>query len=204
MAAKRARTYRSGPHKGEPKPPPRIKGTYRRKPKPAPQPPLPEGAPPRRGRPTSYSKEFADFICDTYGAGTTPITILCRDDERFPTHDTLDTWCEKHEYIFAKLQRADRKFAKNLAEHTVVLADSAFGDVLGTDKYGRPIVNNEIVARSKIRIGVRQWLASRMDAGRWGDRSSHAITGADGGPVLSFVDLVKLSTAARKPEGDGS
>jgi len=201
MAAKPKRKY-------TPRRPPEViaaaemdKRRYVRKPKRA---PTPEGVELPVGRPTSYTKEAADFVCDVYETGTTPLTVLCRERADLPTYPTIVAWQEKHEYFFSRLQRAERQFARNLAEHTVVLADAAFGDVLGTDKYGRPIVNNEIVARSKLKIGVRQWLASRMDAGRWGDRSSHAITGADGGPVLSFVDLVKLSTAARKPEGDGS
>ena len=39
------------------------------------------------------------------------------------------------------------------------------------------------IRRSQLRIATRQWLLSRMQPERWGDRVQQTITGAAGGPV---------------------
>jgi hypothetical protein len=48
------------------------------------------------------------------------------------------------------------------------------------------------VNRARLRVDTRKWLMSKIAPKRFGDKRSHELTGANGGPIQT-VDLTNLS-----------
>jgi hypothetical protein len=60
----------------------------------------------------------------------------------------------------------------------------------------------EFVARSRLRVDSRKWLAARMAPTKYGDKITQEHTGADGGAIKSEITKIEL-VAAPFPAGMG-
>lgn len=67
-------------------------------------------------------------------------------------------------YAHAREARADK-----LVEEIITISDDSSRDTF-TDKDGVERTNNEVVARSRLRVDSRKWLASKMLPKKYGDR----------------------------------
>ena len=83
--------------------------------------------------------------------------------------------------------RAREAQADQFAEDIIAIADDGIGDTY-TDADGNERTNQDVIARSRLRVDARKWLASKMAPKRYGDKLSAEITGADGGP-LEFTEI---------------
>ena len=59
------------------------------------------------------------------------------------------------------------------------------------DEDGKETVDHERIARSRLRVDSRKWVASKLLPKVYGDRLQH--TGDGGGPITVRPDLSKLS-----------
>lgn len=66
--------------------------------------------------------------------------------------------------------RARDIYADVVAEEMLDIADSSNADVVGTDKFGNPIVDGEAIQRSKLKVDTRKWLLSKLRPKKYGDR----------------------------------
>ena len=73
----------------------------------------------------------------------------------------------RHDVLRARELRGDLSFGEQILD----IADDAENDWT-TAQNGRPIVNKEIVLRSKIRIEARQFHMARLNHAVWGDHKS--------------------------------
>jgi len=73
----------------------------------------------------------------------------------------------RHDVLRARELRADLTFGESI----ISIADDAENDWT-TAQNGRPIVNKEVVLRSKLRIEARQFHMSRLHHSIWGDHKS--------------------------------
>ena len=113
------------------------------------------------GRPTKYSQEFTDLICKRVASHTVGLGRLCKMYDDMPNKDTINEWRFEHssfsvQYAQAKIQQADL-----LAEECLEIADNDSGDI-AIDKDGREVCNTEFIARSRLRVDTRKWLASKL------------------------------------------
>ena len=86
-----------------------------------------------------------------------------------------------HDEAISGLYDEARKLqAESWADEMVDIADDASNDTYeATDRSGNTITktDHEVVNRSKLRIGTRQWLMARMHHERFGDRIQQDISG---------------------------
>jgi len=122
------------------------------------------------GRPSDYSIEKADLICELIAEGKTLVHICAL--EEFPHYSTVCRWLDAHEYFRDKYAHARRVQADFFADETIVIADTE---------------PDPQVAR--IRIDARKWHASKTAPKKYGDRISQEITGKDGGPVETVAEV---------------
>jgi hypothetical protein len=80
-----------------------------------------------------------------------------------------------------------------LEEDILEIADQTEDDYRET-LTGRMVPNKEVVLRSKVRIEARQWLMSKRDPKKWGDRQSVDVT-------ANIMLLTPDETSAFAPEG---
>ncbi len=113
------------------------------------------------GRPTDYNETIAALICERVATSTIGLNKLCCAYDDLPSKFTVNLWRYKYpefstRYAQAKLMQADL-----LAEECLDIADDDSCDTkINFD--GEEIANNEFIARSRLRIDTRKWLAAKL------------------------------------------
>lgn len=90
---------------------------------------------------------------------------------------TLTAWLAAYpeQYARARDVQADR-----FAEDILAIADDGRNDTYQTDD--GEVTNHDVIARSRLRVDARKWLASKMAPKKYGDKL--AVGGADDLPPL--------------------
>ena len=129
------------------------------------------------GRPTDYTSELGDLICEGI-ARKTPLARLCDETEELPTARTVYTWLRTHDEFLQNYTRAKEDQADYLAEECIDIADNdAMNPVMGTDGQpllidGKPVYNvdSASVGHAKLRVDTRKWVASKLKPKKYGDK----------------------------------
>lgn len=138
-----------------------------------------------RGRPCTYSAEVADRICFRMAEGEGLATI-CRDDG-MPPESTVREWVlDDREGFAARYARAVTLRTERLMDELVSIADDTSKDTIETEDGERP--NTEWMARSRLRIDTRKWLASKLLPKKYGDKQEVEVTGK-----LTLAQLIEQS-----------
>lgn len=117
------------------------------------------------GRPSEYSDEVADRICERLVEGHSLRKIALDDD--MPSASTVFKWLSQQPKFAEQYARAREAQADTLADEIVDIADDGSNDFMGEDeKY-----NGDAVARSKLRVEARKWVAAKLKPKKYGDRS---------------------------------
>lgn len=131
------------------------------------------------GRPTIRTTELEDAICAHIASGKS-LRSFCRQDGA-PDLTTVLRWVLNEEDFAIKYRKARKAQAEALVDEMVDIADDGSNDWMEvTDKEGNVIgqkLNNEHVARSKLRLEQRRWLAQKFWPKVYGDKV--AVVGGD-------------------------
>jgi hypothetical protein len=116
----------------------------------------------------SLIQEVFDHFCDEYANNKTWDQICS--ESGMADESTIRRWIARYpacqvQYLLARERRADR-----LVDEAMSIADDRQGDTKVDEKTGKTVVNWENVNRSKIRVDVRKWAASRLAPLKWGDK----------------------------------
>jgi hypothetical protein len=111
------------------------------------------------GRPSTYSEEIADRICERIIEGAA-LYKLCEEDG-FPGEKTVYQWLDKHEDFAQKYARARELQQDREADKIVSIADE-------TDDPNK----------ARLQIDARKWRASKLAPKKYGDRLDLNHSGA--------------------------
>lgn len=108
---------------------------------------------------------------------------------------TFNEWLQnsierQNQYARATQVRADKIF-----EEILDIADDASKDIARVDEYGNPILNQEFVQRSRVRIDARKWMLGKMNPKKYGD--SVKLTGDADNPIQSKLTIEILPASGR-------
>lgn len=124
------------------------------------------------GRPTLYTPELADVICERLANGES-MRSVSRDPD-MPASATLFKWLRVHPEFAEQYARAKQESADALVDEILDIADDGTNDWMERlDRDGQPIgwqLNGEHVQRSRVRIDSRKWIASKLKPKKYGDR----------------------------------
>lgn len=81
---------------------------------------------------------------------------------------TLATWCSRPENI-EQYARARESQADKMAEDILQIADDGANDTY-KDKDGKVCTDQDVIARSRLRVDARKWLASKMAPKKYGEK----------------------------------
>lgn len=113
-------------------------------------------------RPSDYSQECADLICDRVADGQS-VRRICSDDD-MPNRSTVLRWLDQFPEFAAKHARARVLQADVLDEDMADIEDRT--------------LNNEIdPAAARVVLGSKQWRAARMAPKKYGDRVEQIHSG---------------------------
>lgn len=129
------------------------------------------------GRPSEFSQETASAICERLAGGES-LRAIC-DDEAMPGQSTVFRWLAANDGFREQYAHAREAQAELLADQIVEIADDSANDYEDTEN--GPRLNQEAVARSRLRVEARKWVASKLKPKVYGERQQ--ITGPDDGPL---------------------
>lgn len=139
-----------------------------------------------------YDPETGDKICDMLAQGYS-LKSICEDDD-MPGMTTVFKWLRTHEE-FAKLYAQAREAqADTLADEIQDIVDDGRNDwVERTDeRTGRTriVLNEEAIARSRLRMDARKWIASKLKPKKYGDKVDVEHSGSVG---VTFTTVYEKS-----------
>lgn len=118
------------------------------------------------GRPTKYTQDLADLICEGISNGSSLRTV-CKEDG-MPAMSAIFNWIRTHKEFEEQYARACTERSEAMHEEILDIADDGTNDWMEINGYDR--VNNEAIQRSKLRVETRKWLMSKMIPKKYGDK----------------------------------
>lgn len=144
---------------------------------------------------TTFTQEIADLICKRIAEGES-LRKICLDDE-MPAQSTVFKWLSEQRAFSEQYAHAREAQADKMAEEILSIADDGTNDTY-TDDEGNVRTDHDVIARSRLRVDARKWLASKMAPKKYGDKV--AIGGADDLPPIQQVTRIELAPL----DGDGT
>lgn len=138
------------------------------------------------GRPSSFTQELADEICDRIMVGepVRQIALL----EHMPAEGTIYRWLANIPAFQEQYTRAKEAQAERFAEELLEIADNGTNDWIEreNERTGERylVQNTEAVARSKLRVDTRKWAMGKMKPKKYGD---HIDVTSGGEKITKFT-----------------
>ena len=150
----------------------------------------------RTGRPTDYSLELAAHICSELSQGR-PLTKICAADD-MPAMSSVYLWLLKNRDFSEMYARAREDQADTMADEIVQIADDGLNDTY-IDEDGKKRVDQDVVARSRLRVDARKWVAAKLKPRKYGDRITQDINATVTSKIEMSEDaLLQIAAGASK------
>ncbi len=149
------------------------------------------------GRPTIFTAEIAQTICDRLADGEI-LRAICR-TEGFPSDRAVRRWATDDPDGFGARYAAAREAGWHvIAEEIMAISDDGANDTY-VDENGFRRTDNDVVQRSRLRVDARKWLLSKMLPKVFGDKTAIEHSGS-----FSLASLVEASFREPAPPTHGS
>lgn len=129
------------------------------------------------GRPTIFSQELADEICERLADGES-LKAICAAPE-MPNRSTVFRWLASNKDFCDQYARAREAQADVLADEIISIADDGRNDTYKDDE-GNVRTDHDVVARSRLRVDARKWMAGKLRPKVYGERTNLAVSDPDG------------------------
>lgn len=149
--------------------------------------------PDKTGRPSDFTQELADLICEEIALGASMRTV-CKAEDR-PAISTVFRWIRENETFQKQYARACEERTEAMAEYMLDISDDGRNDWMSSR--GGYIVNREATERSKLRIETRKWLMAKMKPKKYGEK----IDVTSGGERIKSEPVI-ISQIAPRVTGD--
>ena len=149
------------------------------------------------GRPSSFTQETADAICERIADGES-LRAICSEDG-MPDKATVFRWLAAHEAFRDQYVRARETQADTIFDEILDIADDGHNDWMKR-RFGdeeRWVENGEALRRSALRIDARKWMAGKLRPKKYGDKVQQEISGPDGEPIKT-QDVTDPKDLARR------
>lgn len=140
----------------------------------------------KRGRPSVFTQELADNICEIIASSSKSVRRICLDLE--VPYGTVLAWLSEghpnYKGSFAKqYARAKEMQADLLADEIIEIADDGSNDTY-TDDEGMERVDHDVIQRSRLRVDSRKWLAGKLRPKKYGDKMDITSDGEKIAPII--------------------
>lgn len=145
-----------------------------------------------RGRRSAYTNELGEAICSAIADGMSLRAVLARPG--MPSKSMVMRWLADERYIEFRDQYtcAREDLADKLADEILQIADDGSNDTF-LDANGNVKVNHDVIARARLQIDARKWLAAKLAPKKYGDGGLRENSGVNHGSMqvkstVTFVD----------------
>lgn len=139
----------------------------------------------KKGRPTVFSQEVAAEICSRLVEGES-LRAICRDDA-MPAISSVFLWLSNDRAFSEQYAKAKEEQADTLADEILSIADEEC-TMVRADKHPGAKADDEdgnvevvfdstAVARNRLRVDARKWVASKLKPKKYGERIQQDISG---------------------------
>lgn len=143
------------------------------------------------GRPSSYTQEKGDLICERLADGES-LRAICA-DEGMPAKTTVLRWLNDNDGFRTQYTRAREEQVDSIFEEMLEISDDGRRDYsVGED--GREVVDHDHIQRSKLRVETRKWMLGKMAPKKYGDRIDLNHGGQKDNPITALIAEVSGST----------
>lgn len=98
-----------------------------------------------------------------------------RDKSLLPSRRVFNSWIENDENLRTQYASACEARQDKIFEDILKIADDASQDVIKNDE-GKESLNQEFVARSRVKIDARKWMLGKMNPKKYGERIQQDVT----------------------------
>ena len=123
------------------------------------------------GRPEIWSQELADEFCGLIAIGYS-LRSACK-EEHMPSPSTVYRWIREHSGFREQYARACEDRADAMAEDMLDIADDGTNDWMELERKDGStyeVPNNEVLARSRLRVDTRKWIMAKVKPKKYGDK----------------------------------
>jgi len=137
-------------------------------------------------RQSEFSQDVADRICERLADGES-LRRICR-DETMPAKSTVFKWLRNEPAFADQYARAREAQADTLADEIVEIADDGTNDYMAEKEEEDGFrYNGDAVARSKLRVDARKWVAAKLKPKVYGDKT---LIGSDpANPLPAAINI---------------
>lgn len=139
------------------------------------------------GRPSEYCQEAVSAILERLADGESLRAICAGDD--MPAKSTVFKWLSQNKDFADQYARAREIQADVLFDEILEIADNGQNDTY-TDDDGNVRTDHDVIARSRLRVDSRKWMAGKLRPKVYGDKLS--LGGADDLPPIEQSLTVKF------------
>lgn len=145
---------------------------------------------PRGNQPMPYNPVVGDAICERIAEGES-LRAICRDDN-MPSIATVFRWLAGNPSFSEQYARAREEQAETLADEIVSISDETAVVAKQDGEDVSLTLDATAVARNRLRVEARKWVASKLKPKKYGDKLTQEHTGAGGGAIQT-VTTFKLA-----------
>lgn len=145
----------------------------------------------KTGRPSKYSPEIADEICQRLSEGE-PLRQICR-DEHMPAWQKIYEWMMKDEKLSGAIAHARDMGYDAMAEECLIIADTPqLGQAQVMDDKGSRITIEDMLGHRKLQIETRLKLLAKFNPKKYGDKVQ--VSGDPENPMQTKVTFDVFDT----------
>ena len=133
------------------------------------------------GRPSIYTLELADRICERLAAGESMRSVAR--DPGMPNCSTMFKWIRENEEFSNQYAKAKTESADALVEDMLDIADNEAHQEIKVDGKLVKVKDGASVAHARLRVDTRKWAASKLKPKKYGEKIQQELTGKDGGAI---------------------
>lgn len=134
-----------------------------------------------------FSQEIFDEICVRIAEGES-LRKICK-DKKMPNITTVWHWVNNNEALDKQYARAREEQAETLVDEIIDISDEKKDDTY-LDEEGNEVINQEVIARSRLRVDARKWVASKLKPKRFGDYTKIQAEVKDTSATSTWLDQV--------------
>lgn len=122
-----------------------------------------------------YSQKLADDICEQIAEGKS-LRSIC-EQENMPNKATVFRWLASDPKFSDQYTRARETQADTLFDEILAIADDGRNDSYVDDE-GMVRTDHDVIARSRLRVDARKWMAGKLRPKVYGEKVSQEISGS--------------------------
>lgn len=148
------------------------------------------------GRPSTFSDDIAESICERLAGGESLLSICASDP--MPPQSVVFQWLSKQPQFAENYARARQFWADAEFERIMSIADTPqVGIKTETDaKGGVKTIEGDMIEHRRLQVDTRKWALARMSPRKYGDRIQAELTGQGGGPIT--LNIVPVASPEKK------